>query len=121
MARDLLGNTITDPCRPIREVVEVEAAHHRTVFINEHVEGAGSGLLLGHQFSMPFRKLIEEGIASVADRLCEVRAIVLLKGEDRRLMFRANELQPEHSPSLFRSGIQGTVPPNAGRGSCRTA
>jgi len=114
MARDLLGNSITDPGRAIQHVIEIEAAHHHTPFINEHVEGAGSGLLLGHQFSMPFREPFEEGIASVADRLGEVRAIAPLKSEDRCLMFGANELQLEHSLSLFRSDAQLTVPAIAG-------
>jgi hypothetical protein len=106
----LLANAITNPCRPIGDVVEVEAAHDYTVLINERVKDPGSGLLFGDEFSVPLRVLLEEGVASVADRFGKVCAILSLKCKDHRLMLSADELQLEHSPSLFsRSSTQGTA------------
>jgi len=40
LGRDSLGNSVADYRCLILNVVEIEAAHHRLVFIDEHVESA---------------------------------------------------------------------------------
>jgi hypothetical protein len=92
-----LRNAITDLRSPIHDVVEVESAHDRLVFIDEHVKNAGPGLLVGQERAVPLRELIIEIVATIADRLGEVSAVGSLKIEERCLVVRAKALQLEHA------------------------
>jgi hypothetical protein len=91
-----LRYAITDLRSPIHDVVEVESADDRLVFINEHVKNADPGLLLGQERAVPLRELIKEIVATIADRLGEVRAVRSLKIEERCLVVRAKTLQFGH-------------------------
>jgi hypothetical protein len=99
--RDSLRNSIAHFGCPILNGVEVEAAHHRTVFVDENEESADSGLLVSYEFSMPLCELVKEHVATIADRPAEVRPILPFEDQHCSLVVAAKGLQLEHGPSLF--------------------
>jgi hypothetical protein len=90
----------TDHRCPVRNVVEIEAPHDLPILIDEHVKEADTGLLVGQERTMSLSELLVEIVATVADRLSEVRPVRPLKSEDRRLVIRAKTLQFEHPSNL---------------------
>jgi hypothetical protein len=99
-SRDLLRDPVAESGRPVLEVVQVEPAQDRAVLGDEYVEGAGAGLLLGQQGTVPLGEPIVELITAVGDRGGEVDAIGQLEGEDRRGMVGSQALQLWHSTTL---------------------
>jgi hypothetical protein len=98
--RDALRDAITDLGGPIHDSVQVETADDRLVVIDKHVTDAQSGFLLGEERAVSIREVLIEIIATIADRLGEIRAVCELKIEDRCLMIGAKPLQLEHLPNL---------------------
>jgi hypothetical protein len=84
----------------VLQAVQVEPAQHRAVPGDEHVEGAGTGLLLGQQGVVPLGELVVELIAPVGDQGSEVRAVRQLEGQHRRGMAGSQALQLGHRPTL---------------------
>ena len=63
---------------------QVEPAQDRAVLGDEHVVGAGAGLLLVQQGAVLLGELVEVLVAAVGDGGGEVGAVGLLEGQDRR-------------------------------------
>jgi hypothetical protein len=99
--RDAFRDAITDLRGPVHEFVEVETADDRPVLIDKDVTDAEPGLLLGEERAVSLREVLIEIIATIADRLGEVRAVRELKIKDRRLVVGAKLLQLEHLSNLL--------------------
>jgi hypothetical protein len=67
-----LTNAIANLRGSIDEIVQIESTRDSSVVTDEHVIGTGPGLLLGQELKMPLIELLEEVVASVADRFGEV-------------------------------------------------
>jgi hypothetical protein len=103
---DLLGNAKPDYRSSIYEVVQIEATHDLRVFIDEHVEDADTGLLFGQKCSVSVGELRKEIVATIADRLGEVRPIRQFEIEDRCLVIDAKTLQIEHRSNVLGRGAR---------------
>jgi hypothetical protein len=96
-----LRDAITDLRGPIHEFIQVETADDRPVRIDKDVTDAEPGFLLGEERAVSLREVFIEIMATIADRLGEVRAVRELKIEDRRLVVGAKPLQLEHLSNLL--------------------
>lgn len=69
----MFGDAIADIRRAVHKIVKVESAHDGSVFFDEDVEGTGPRFLFGQELTVPLRELLEELIATIANRLGEAR------------------------------------------------
>lgn len=82
-AGGLLRDPVAEGGRAVLEVVEVEPAQNRAIIGDEHVEGAGAGLLVSQHGAMPAGKLVEELVTAIGDRSSEIGAVRQFEGQDR--------------------------------------
>jgi hypothetical protein len=74
-------------------VVQVEPAQGRAIAVDEHLAGAGAGLLLSQQGPVPVGELGVELVAPVGDRGPEIGAVRQFEGQDRRSVASIQPLQ----------------------------
>src|SRR5215469_8148887 len=80
------------------------------------MEHADARILLSQQVIVPLGELVEELIAAVGDKACEVGTVRQLEGQDRRGMVGAQALQLGHRQTL---PIWGLAAPRVfGREAC---
>jgi hypothetical protein len=106
--RDPRCNTEADHRGPIHEIVQIEATHDRSIFLDEHVKNADAGLLFGQSCAMSLSELLIEIVATIADELGKVGSVLLLKGEDRSFVIGTKTLQFEHPSNLPCLGVPTT-------------
>lgn len=92
MTGDSFGNAITNPRRPIDEVVEVQAPHDVVLLVDKHIEDALASFLLSQECAVSLSELRKEIVATIGDELAEVGAICQLEGKDRGLVPRTQAL-----------------------------
>jgi len=74
--RNPLTNAISNVRGSIDEIVQIESTRDSLVVADEHVKGTDPGLLLGQELKMPLIEVLEEVVASIADRFGEVCPIL---------------------------------------------
>ena len=108
MAGDVLGDPVAEFRGAVPGEEQVEPAKDRAVLVDQHVEGAGAGVVLSQPGAVPVGEVLEEGVTAVGDRGGEVGAVRQFEGQDRRGMAGIQPLQLGHQMTLPRRRVQAT-------------
>ena len=96
-----MRDAIPDLRGPIHEFIQIETADDLLVLIDKDVSDAEPRFLFGEERAVSLREVFIEIIATIADRVGEVRAVRELKIENRCLVVGAKPLQIEHLSNVL--------------------